>query len=189
MLSAFFFFLIILYWFPVLFQYDLSYVTIYDDFLLQDSLLQILFVSYASFIHLYLFLSTYLCNCKKGPFLYNKILGNYFEDMKYFEDSQDVIKLPLTWTQTKIGFSYQANEKTLQRVLLLLERTSTRMSHTQSNLESEMPGECSGSCLIHNRIAAVYNWENRENLSTSLLPGLCQRGKVKASGSEVVFPH
>lgn len=39
----------------------------------------------------------------------------------------------------------------------LLERTSTRMSHTQSNLESEMPGECSGSCLIHNRIAAACN--------------------------------
>lgn len=68
-----------------------------DDFLLQDSLLQFLCFC-TSFILLYLFLPTYLCNCKKCLFLCNEILGNCFEDMKYFEDSQDVVKLPLTWT-------------------------------------------------------------------------------------------
>lgn len=47
-----------------------------DDFLLQDSLLPFL-CFYISFIHLYLFLPTYLCNCKKCLFLCNEILGNF----------------------------------------------------------------------------------------------------------------
>lgn len=56
-----------MYSFPVLFQYDLSYVIICDDFLLQDSFLPFL-CFYTSFIHLYLFLPTYLRNLRSPCF-------------------------------------------------------------------------------------------------------------------------
>lgn len=136
-----------------------------------------LFLS-TSFIHLYLFQPTFVI--ERSAFFY---VTKFCK--KYFESPQDIIKLLLTWTLTTIDFSYQANEESLQRVFLLLEVLNTRISYTRSKLESEMSGECSASCLIHNSTGAVCNWENRENLSTSLLPGLCQRGKVKVSGSHV----
>lgn len=123
------------------------------------------------------------CIVERSDFLY---ITKFYR--KYFEDSQDLLKLLLTWTQTTIDFSYQANEKTLQRVFPLLEALTQGYHIHNQSWESEMPGECSASSLIHNRIAAVCNWDNREDLSTSLLPGLCQRGKVKASGREVMFP-
>lgn len=88
------------------FSYDLSYVIICDYFLLQDSLLSFL-CFYTSYIHLNLFLPTYL-HTYKCLFYVTKF------SKKYFEGCQDVIKLPFTLTQTKIDFSYQANEKTLQ---------------------------------------------------------------------------
>lgn len=50
---------------------------------------------------------------------------------KYSEYSQALIKLLLTWTQTTIDFSYQANEKSLQGVFPLLEALSQGY-HTQS---------------------------------------------------------
>lgn len=121
------------------------------------------------------------CIVERSDFLYITIFYR-----KYFEDSQDLLKLLLTSTQTTIDFSYQANEKTLQRVFPLLEAlTQGYHIHNQS---------WSQRCQVN--VVQVL-WSITELLLFAieitgkicpLLPGLCQRGKVKASGREVMFP-
>lgn len=122
----------------------------------------------AIFLHSYLlfnvlYVSTLLLSTYTFSFPLTCVIvrSAFFYIAKVSKNMSRVLKMlsscHLPKRKLKLILAIRLMRKPYREFFPLLERASTRMSYTQSNLESEMPGECSGSCLIRNRIAAVCN--------------------------------
>lgn len=138
MLSAFFF--ILSYSFPALFQYDLSYVVICDDFLLQHYLLPFL-CFYISFIHLYLFLPL-TCVIVRSP---------CFDGTKFYGT---ILKIWHISRVLKMLSCCHLPEHKLKLILAirLMRKPYREFFHCWKGLAQE--------CLIHNQIWSQRCWAN-----------------------------